>query len=522
MPNAADLQGLARGTLAVGFAGASPDAAPLEELRAFAPGALTLFTRNVGSPDELRALVGALRAGGVPPPLIAVDQEGGRVARLRDEVAPLPSAMAVAAGGDPALAAALGALLGRDLAALGISVDLAPVADLALAPASTTIGTRSYGDDPQRVAAFVTAFAAGLERGGVAATLKHAPGHGATAVDSHLALPRLATDAATLRARDMVPFAAAIRAGAASLVLTAHVVVEALDPERPASLAPAVYRLLREELGFDGVCATDCLEMDAIARGVGTVDGAVAALAAGADLVLISHHLELAQAAATAIVQAVETGRLPLARLEEAHERVLRLRERFAVLRPLAADAVDAAAPLAAARAAVTAVRGEPRLREGSAVTVISFEGALGDAAAASGTRAHVAEAPSLSAALRRRRWKSEVMRVPLDPGADELELLLEHVPRLGEREFVLVTRRADLHPAQREAVARILALVPAALIVSAREPYDALLWPAAHRVVCAYGDDALAFEGVADVLAGRAPAGGVLPVRIAQGAAVR
>jgi beta-N-acetylhexosaminidase len=102
------------------------------------------------------------------------------------------------------------------------------------------------------------------------------------------------------------------------------------------------------------------------------------------------------------------------------------------------------------------------------------------------------------------------------------LELLLEHVPRLGEREFVLVIRRADLHPAQREAVARILALVPAALIVSAREPYDALLWPAAQRVVCCYGDDALAFEGVADVLAGRAPARGMLPVRIAQGTAVR
>jgi beta-N-acetylhexosaminidase len=516
-----DLDALARGTLAVGFDGTRVDDAPLDALRALGPGAILLFGRNAGAPDDLRALTAALRATGTPPPLIAVDQEGGRVARLREGVAALPSAMAVGAGGDPAAAGALGALLGRDLAAAGISVDLAPVADLALAPASTTIGTRAYGDDSRAVGALVTAFAAGLERGGVAATLKHAPGHGATAQDSHTELPRIAVNLATLRARDLVPFATAIGAGAASLVLSAHVVVAALDPARPATLAPAFYRLMREELGFAGVIATDCLEMDAIAHSVGTVAGAVAALAAGADLLLISHHLALAEEAAAAIVRAVECGEIPRVRLEEAYGRVRALRARFATLRPLDEAAVDREAPLAAARRAVTAVRGEPRLHAERAVTVISFEGTLGDAAAASGAQAR-AEAPSLSAALRRRRWKSEVMRVPLVPDGDDLELLLEHIPRLGEREFVLVTRRADLHPAQREAVARILAVAPDALIVSAREPYDALLWPAARRVLCCYGDDALAFEGVADVLAGRVPARGTLPVRIAQDAAVR
>jgi beta-N-acetylhexosaminidase len=381
------------------------------------------------------------------------------------------------------------------------------------------IGTRAFGDDPQRVGAFVTAFAAGLERGGVVATLKHAPGHGATALDSHATLPRVDTDLATLRARDLVPFAAALHAGAASLLLTAHVVVAALDPLQPASLSAAVIAWLRKELAYDGAIATDCLEMDAIAAGTGTVEGAVAALAAGADLLLISHHLELAQAAADAIVRAVESKRIPLARLQQAYARVAWLRERCAVPHPLDAG-LDADAPLAAARRAITALRGDIRLRDESAVTVISFEGALRDAAAGSGGAA--SEPPSLSAALRRRRWKSEVMRVPLDPDADDLELLLDHVRRLGEREFVLVTRRADLHPAQRNAVARILMLAPHALIVSAREPYDALLWPAALRVACCYGDDALAFEGLADVLAGRSPAAGTLPVRIVQDAAVR
>ena len=513
---------LARGVIALGFSGASANDAPLDALRAFAPGALILFARNVGTTDALRELIAALRATGSPPPLITIDQEGGRVARIRSGVAQIPSAMAVGATGDAALARTLGTLVGRDLARLGITVDFAPVADLALEAASTVIGTRAYGDDPERVGTFAMAFAEGLERGGVAAAVKHFPGHGSTAVDSHTDLPRVAVDAQTLRGRDLVPFARAIAARSASIVMSAHVVLDAFDPDAPATLSRAVLTdLLRGELGFDGVISTDCLEMDAIANGVGTPEGAVRALAAGADLLMISHRLDRAEAAVEGIVAAVRDGRIPRARLEEAHARVLRLRERFATVMPFG-GALDEQAPLEAAQRAVTALRGEPRLREGKPVTVISFEGTLADNAAKSGTAALADEAPSLSTSLRRRRWKSEVMRVPLDPDADDLDLLLEHLPRLGDREFVVMTRRAHLHPAQRDAVARILAHVPDALVVSAREPFDALLWPQAKRVLCIYGDEALSFDGCADVLSGRANARGELPVRSSANAGAR
>ena len=512
---AADPAALARGVIGVGFHGATPAEAPLDALRAFAPGAIVLFGRNVGAGEELRALVAALRALGDVPPLVTIDQEGGRVARIVDGVAAQPAAMAVAATGDVELAEALATLLGRDLARLGISVDFAPVADLALEPASRVIGTRAYGDDPEQVAAFAIAAARGLERGGVAAALKHFPGHGATSADSHDALPVISASAETLRARDLVPFARAIAAGAASIVMSAHVAIEALDPGRPATLSPAVLTgLLRGELGFTGLVATDCLEMDAIARGVGTVRGAVEALAAGADLLLISHHLELAREAADAIAAAVRDGSVPLARLHDAHARVTALRARRAVPAPWA-EPLDEDAPLEAARRAVTVLRGDPRLAAGAPVTVLSFEGTPVDRAAASGARARAVEEPSLSSALRRRRWKSEVMRVPLEPDADDVDLLLEHVARLGRREFVIVTRSAHLHAAQREAVARILAAAPDALIVSAREPFDAALWPQARRVICIYGDQPLAFEGCADVLAGRAQARGRLPIRL-------
>ncbi|MDB5026457.1 MAG: beta-glucosidase [Candidatus Eremiobacteraeota bacterium] len=521
MTIAADLGVLARGVIGVGFTGTTNENAPLEALRAFGPGALILFARNVGTTDELRDLVGGLRALGSPPPLITVDQEGGRVERIQHGVAALPSAMAVGATGDVALAENLGTLLGRDLARLGINVDLAPVADLSLQPRSVVVATRAYGDDPERVGAFAGAFAHGLERSGVAATIKHFPGHGSTAEDSHVALPRVSADAATLRARDLVPFARAIADRAASIIITAHVVIEAFDPDRPATISRNVLTgLLRDELGYDGIVATDCLEMDAISHGVGTVRGAVEALAAGADLLLISHRLDLAQEAAEAIVAAVRDGEIPVERLEEAYARVQALRARLANVAP-PSEPVDDRWPLDAARRAVTVLRGEPRLRDGKPVTVISFEGTAVDNVASSGGRARPDETPSLSSALRRRGWKSEVMRVRLEPAPDDVDLLLEHIPALGDREFVIVTRDAHLFPSQEKAVERILERAPDALLVSGRAPYDALLWPQAKRVICIYGGQMVSLEGCADVISGRAEVRGTLPVSLTRNGAV-
>jgi beta-N-acetylhexosaminidase len=492
-----------------GFDGRTAAEAPLAALRALAPGAIVLFARNVGTPAELRELVAALRATQPLPPLIAIDQEGGRVARIADGVVALPPAMAVGAAGDVAACERLGILAGRDLARLGVSVDYAPVGDCAVDPGNTVIGTRAYGGDPTHVARFAAAFARGLERGGVAAAIKHFPGHGATAVDSHLALPHVTDDERTLRARDLVPFAAAV-AAAVPIVMTAHVVVDALDPLHPATLSPRILTgLLREELGFTGVIATDCLQMDAIAGSVGTVAAAVDAIAAGADLVTISHTLDLARDAAAAIAAAAGDGRLPPARVADARARVRALRERYAHLAPFDGS-VDEGEPARVARAAVTIVRGDVRLRLDRPVTVISFEGAAFDGAGGARTAL-----PSLSAALRARRMRSELMRVPLAPDADDIDLLLAHVPALGDRNFVVVVRRARAHQAQRTAVERVLAAVPAAIVVAATEPWDAFVFPAARNVACTYGDDDVMFAACADVLCGRAEPLGRLPVDV-------
>lgn len=254
--------------------------------------------------------------------------------RLREDVARIPSAAEIGASGDEQGAQASGARCAHDLRRAGCNVNFAPVLDLALDPANTVIGDRSFGADPALVTRMGRAFARGLERGGIVATYKHFPGHGATAVDSHEALPTITVDAKRLRARDLLPFAGVARDARA--FMTAHVVVRALDPGAPATLSRRVLQdVLRDELGFSGVCFTDCLQMAAVAGGIGSVEAGLRAMRAGADALTVSHDPQLAARLADFLARAVEEGALPLQRLREASERVERLRAQLAPPLPL-------------------------------------------------------------------------------------------------------------------------------------------------------------------------------------------
>lgn len=294
-------------------------------LRDYAFGGYVFFGRNAASVYELRSLTDELRAKYAQPPLLAIDQEGGRVMRLREGVAPMESAAALGARDDEGHAELVGAQCAYDLRRAGCNLDFAPVLDLAVDPENTVIGDRSFGSNPQAVTRVASAFARGLESGGVIATYKHFPGHGATAVDSHEDLPILDADEATLRARDLVPFATVARE--AHAMMAAHVVTP-FDPSVPASLSASVLQaLLRDELGFGGVCFTDCLEMGAVAQSIGSVDAGLRALRAGADGLLVSHQPQLAAAIAERIARAVEENELSRERLDEAARRMHSLRE---------------------------------------------------------------------------------------------------------------------------------------------------------------------------------------------------
>jgi len=514
-----ELERLAGSVLCTGVPAPGSDDAAFERLQRLGPGAVVLFARDVPSIEMARSLVDKLRAGlELDAPLsICVDQEGGRVARIGTP-SPMPSMMMLGATDDATLAERAGAALGATVRSVGANVDFAPVLDLALQAESTVIGTRAFGDDPAAVAALGAAVLKGLESAGVAAVVKHFPGHGATGDDSHVTLPVVPTDVETLRARDLVPFSAAFAAGARA-IMTAHVRVTALDDARPATLSPRILRgLLRDELGFEGVCFTDCLEMAGAAEALGgVVRAGVAALVAGADVLLVSHTLALAENLRDTLVDAVRSGELPRTRLEEAAERVrtFRLGHHAAPMRDLPTPAQSAAIAREVAARGIAIVRGDVRIAPDVPVTIVSFEGASGDGVAQSS-----ADRPSLSAALRRRRVRSELLRVPLEPDADMIEQLvtvLQAQHAQGPRTCIVLARRAHLYPAQQRAVDAVLAASPETLVVSSREPFDVAAFGRARAVACTFGDESTNIEALADVLLGSAAAGGRIPLAFAR-----
>ncbi|MFC8614819.1 glycoside hydrolase family 3 protein [Micromonospora purpureochromogenes] len=321
------LRRLALGTLLAAYPGPVPPEWAVE-LVAEGLAGHTLFGTNVHDPAQVAASTLALRAGR-PDVLIAIDEEGGDVTRLAHATgSPYPGNAALGAVDDTALTGRVYAAIGAELAALGITVNLAPTVDVNTADENPVIGTRSFGADPARVAAHSAAAVEGLQSVGVAACAKHFPGHGATVADSHHELPTVDVSPALLRERDLPPFAAVIEAGARA-VMTAHIRVPALTGDGPATFSRAVLvDLLRGEYGFTGTVITDALEMQGAALAAGGVGpAAVRALAAGADLLCIGAKVDaaLVEHVAGEIVAALGDGRLDRARVEEAAGRTAAL-----------------------------------------------------------------------------------------------------------------------------------------------------------------------------------------------------
>ncbi|THA71644.1 glycoside hydrolase family 3 protein [Streptomyces sp. A0642] len=284
-----------------------------------------LFGRNIETPEQLAALTAQLRTER-DDVLVAIDEEGGDVTRLEvRHGSSFPGNLALGSVDDVALTRAVAQELGRRLADCGVNLNWAPSADVNSNPGNPVIGVRSFGADPHLVARHTAAYVEGLQAAGVAACTKHFPGHGDTAVDSHHALPRIDVDLETLHARELVPFRAAIAAGSKS-VMSAHILLPALDPHRPATLSPQILTgLLREELGYDGLIVTDAVEMQAIASTYGIERGSVLAIAAGADALCVGGGLDddsTVLRLRDALVAAVRAGELPEERLADAAARV--------------------------------------------------------------------------------------------------------------------------------------------------------------------------------------------------------
>jgi len=292
-------------------------------------GGVALFRRNVESPRALARLCAELKRRADRPFMICIDQEGGRVMRLRDGFTDVPSMRALGRTGDAALAQQVGRVLGTELRAVNGDLNFAPVLDVDTNAANPVIADRSLGGDPSLVARLGVAIARGLQESGVAACGKHFPGHGDTMQDSHVELPRLNLPIERLHAVELAPFAAAVQAGIAT-IMTAHVVYEAIDHQYPATMSRAVlHDLLRGRLGFDGTIISDDLEMKAIADHFGFDEAITQSANAGVDLLMVCHVARKQEEAIEALIRAVEHGKVKSERIAEANRRIDKLFARF-------------------------------------------------------------------------------------------------------------------------------------------------------------------------------------------------
>jgi beta-N-acetylhexosaminidase len=299
--------------------------------REFDLGGAILFGRNVEAPEQVAELAADLELlGRSAPAWVSIDQEGGRVARLKEPFTRWPPMAVLGRAKSEALAERFARALARELKAVGITLDYAPVLDIHTNPKNPVIGDRALAEKADEVARLGSAIIRALQEEGVASCGKHFPGHGDTSADSHLELPLVEHPPDRLRAVEFEPFRAAIAEGVA-FIMTAHVLVPALDEERPATLSPAVVqRLLREELRFDGVILSDDLEMKAVSAHVAVPAAAIRAIKAGCDGVLIcSGDVELQAATLEAIVKAVESGDISHGRFSDALKRQRRAKEQF-------------------------------------------------------------------------------------------------------------------------------------------------------------------------------------------------
>ena len=302
-----------------------------EERKTFASGTrggATLFRRTVGSIDQVAALTRDLRerCPADHPPLVAIDQEGGRVVRIGPPAFALPAMRRIGDLGDEAFATKLAKAHAEELRALGITMSFAPVADVHTRDENPIIGDRAFATTPEGVAKFAGAWADGLAAGGLLTCAKHFPGHGDTTVDSHLALPRVDRDEGGLRAIEIAPFAALAKRPSIDAMMTAHVVYPALDA-KPATMAKRIATdLLRTELGFRGVLFSDDLEMKAISAPAG--EAAVDAIAAGCDVLLVCSRADLASECHEALVREAEKSEAFRARVDEAYGRSMEMRRR--------------------------------------------------------------------------------------------------------------------------------------------------------------------------------------------------
>lgn len=482
------------------------------------------WAHNTRDPHQIAALSNGIQKVSLDQPrglpvLISTDQEYGAVARVGKPATLFPGAMALGAGGSREDARAVGRIGGAELRALGIRQDYSPVADVNVNPANPVIGVRSFGADPDAVAGLVAAEVKGYQSAGVAATSKHFPGHGDTAVDSHYGFPVITHSRELWSTLDAVPFRAAIRAGVDS-IMTAHIMVPALDPSGdPATLShPILTGILREELGYDGLVVTDSLGMEGVRTKYGDDRVPVLALKAGVDQLLNPPSIDVAW---NAVLSAVHGGELTEARLDESVLRVLRLKAKLGLLEnPYVTDAgVDHTVGTATHR------RTADRIAERTTTLLVNEERLLplsrrrtprvlvvgADPASPSGTDGPPTTV--LATALTELGFTTTALTTGTAPSAEGIDQAV--AAAAGVDAVVVGTYNVTATGSQKTLVERLVATGVPLVAIAIRNPYDVAQLPDVRAYLATYSWTDVELRAAARVVGGAARPRGKLPVAV-------
>ncbi|WP_338706498.1 beta-N-acetylhexosaminidase [Paenibacillus amylolyticus] len=508
-------------------------------IRDYHVGGVIYFRRNVESVDQLTRLSAELQdmaaKAGALPLMISVDQEGGMVARIDQEVmTQVPGNMALGATGNAEYTLECAQILGRELKNIGIDMNLAPVVDVNNNPLNPVIGVRSYGEHAESVAAHGVAAITGYQSQGIAATAKHFPGHGDTAVDSHLGMVTVPHDRNRLEQMELLPFRKAIEAGV-DAIMTAHVMFPSIEPEPiPATLSHKVLTgLLREEMGFEGIIITDCLEMHAISKPYGVAEAAVRAVEAGADLILVSHTLQDQVAALEGIYEAVRTGRISEEVIHQAVERIMTWKRKRCgqqndhLVSPKASETVEATdvEPVDCTKPTEPNELTMFKIAS-SSITIVHNDGLLPldpekgvyviwpEVVQRTEVDEPWSHTESLGMALSQLRGRVREHKITTQPTYDETDRILADVSD-SEQVIVCTYTSAGHLPKGQQFLVEKLSKNHSLIVIALRNPYDLLEILRPGSYVCTYENTPAVVRVLSHVLTGGLQPTGSLPVRL-------
>lgn len=493
-------------------------------------GGIILFARNIGTTKEVLELTTELQrvakeAGHEKPLLICIDQENGVVRRLGEGATILPGSMLLGATGRSENAYITGLITGRELKALGINWNLAPVLDINNNPDNPVIGVRSYGENAEMVSEFGNQAVKGMQDAGVITTLKHFPGHGDTNVDSHLNLPTITHDMNRLKEIELKPFIDVIENGA-DTIMSAHVYFPAIEDREniPATLSKNVITgLLREELGYKGVVTTDCMEMNAISEGIGTAEGAVEALKAGVDLIMVS-HLQSRQFETLSLVEkAVLSGEISIEQLEGAYNRVMELKDNYLSWEDISLDSdiavsTDVGAKLHEVEAyelykqGITVVRNENMIplviEESERLLVVypknSYALQVEDKRYSTFT---------LGETVRMTHQNTDVFELSNPPTSEEISMLKNIAD--DYRAIIIGTLSVKADDQQVKLVEELFEENPKVIVIATRSPYDITYLPEIPAYIATYEFTSPALQVATEAIFGKTKVKGKLPVTL-------